>query len=212
MRSKRILLIGVVLLLRAGQGVAGGPSATTSTVPAHITLVGSRDGEPDASSAFTVVARDLFGDPKNGCSVVIDLSDCAELSLCADQLDAGATVNCAAKTTRKFTNVLGEVSFILLGSARGRGNAVTSPGLAKIYADGMLLRSVAVSAFDLDGSNGVGINDLSVWLSDFGAPGHPTFARSDFDGNGTLGINDLSVWLTAFGAQGSSQGCTTSCP
>lgn len=123
MGSMGTVVVGTaLLLLGAGQVLAGGPAASASIVPAHITLVGSRDGEPDATSSFTIVARDLFGAPKSGCSIVIDFSQCADVSLCADQLDAQATVNCGAKTLRKFTNIQGEVSFTVLGSSNGASN------------------------------------------------------------------------------------------
>jgi hypothetical protein len=67
-----------------------------------------------------------------------------------------------------------------------------------------------VSTFDLDGAGGVGANDLSIWLADFGS-GEP-HARSDYDGSGAVGAADLSEWLGVFAAGTSTQSCTTSCP
>ena len=148
----------------------------------------------------------------NGASVVVDLSGCTDLAICSDQLDAGALVNCAAKTTRKFTNLAGQVSFIVLGGSNGSGNATTLLVGAKIYANGTLIGSPTAACFDLDGSNGVGINDLSCWLTDFGTFGNPAFGRADFDCSGSVGINDLSVWLTEFGAGTSAASCAISCP
>ncbi len=213
MRSMPTLVVVAMLsVLSVRQSVAGPVVPGNSTVPTHITLVGSRSSIADAIGVYTVVARDLANNPHDNVSIVLDLSGCSDLTLCSDQLDARASVNCAAKTVRKFTDISGSVSFTVLGSSNGAGNATTLLNGAKIYGEGTLLGSPTVSALDLDGSHGVGINDLSVWLSDFGAPGSPPFGRSDFDGSGALDINDLSVWLTAYGAGGSTQGCATSCP
>lgn len=206
------LVVGVLMLLSAPRASASPASPANSTVPMHMTLVGSRAGTPDASGSFTVVVRDLANNPLNHQDVVIDLSGCTDLAICSDQLDPAATVNCAAKQVRKFTDVTGSVSFTLLGGSNGAGNATTLLGGAKVYANGVLLRLPTASALDLDGSQGVGIDDLSVWLSDFGAPGGPAYGRSDFDGDGTIDVNDLSLWVTAYGAGSSAQGCTTSCP
>jgi len=207
------LAIALAALCLARPGAAGtGLPQVNSTCPNSITLVGSRGSTPDAAGTFVVVVRDIVGNPLRGLAVVVDLSNCADLALCADQLDASALVNCAAKTVRKFTDASGSVSFTLLGRSNGSGNASTLLGGAEIYANGILIRRPTASCFDLDGVNGVGINDMSVWLSDFGAPGGPAFGRSDFDGDGRIDINDLSLWITAYGAGGSVQGCSTSCP
>jgi hypothetical protein len=69
-----------------------------------------------------------------------------------------------------------------------------------------------VSAYDLDGTGGVTINDLSVWITDFGTFGNPAFGRSDFDCSGGVGINDMSVWLSAFGAGAQIESCGAICP
>jgi len=166
---------------------------------------------PDAvSGQFTVVVRDLANNPINGSPVVIDLSNCTDLAICSDQLDANALVNCAAKTVRKFTNALGSVTFTVIGSSTGAGNAASLSNEGRVFASGRLIGSPSVASFDLDGSGGVGAGDLSVWLSDFGS-GQP-YERSDFDGSGSIGAADLSEWLAVFGAGGSTQSCGASCP
>jgi hypothetical protein len=182
------------------------------TVPTRITLVGSRAGVPDGTGAFTVVIRDLMNNPTPSAAVVVDLSNCADLTLCSDQLDASAAVSCAGKSMRKFTDASGSATFTVQGGSNGAGQASTLAHGATLYANGVILGSPTASALDLDGVNGVGIDDLSVWLSDFGAPGGPEFGRSDFDGDGKIDINDLSLWVSAYGAGGSVQGCAASCP
>src|SRR5262249_6474524 len=151
----------------------------------------------NAAGGFTVVIRDLANNPLNGASVVIDISGCTDLSICDDQLDAGALVNCGAKTTRKFTNGAGSVSFTVLGGSNGAGNATTLLGGGKIFCNGTIMNNPTVAAFDLDGSSGVGANDLSALLGDFGSGF--AFGRSDYDCSGNIGANDLSFWLTEFG-------------
>ena len=209
---RKAMLLTAAGCLIASAAMAGVPSPGNSTSPPCISLVGSLAGTPDLVGQFTVTVRDLANNPLNGASVVVDFSAASDIRICSNQLDAGALVNCAAKTTRKFTNLAGQVTFIVLGGSNGSGNATTLLGGARIYANGTLIASPTASVFDLDGSNGVGINDLSVWLTDFGTTGNPAFGRSDYDCSGTVGINDLSVWLTEFGLGSSAASCAVSCP
>ena len=199
-------------LLIASAAMAGVPSAANCTIPPAITMVGSLAGTPDPFGTFTVTVRDLTNQPQNGASVVVDFSGCTDIRICCDPLDAGCVVCCIDKTLKKLANLAGQVTFTVLGGSTGSGNAISLQGCPKIYANGVLIGSPTVSCFDLDGSNGVGINDLSVWLTDFGTSGNPAFGRSDFDGSGTVGINDLSVWLTMFGNGASAASCTVISP
>ena len=207
---RKATLLTAAGLFIASAAMAGVPSPTLSTTPTCISLVGSLSGAPDPAGQFTIVVRDLAGNPLNGASVVIDLSLCGDLAICNDQLDGAALVNCGAKTTRKFTNPLGSVTFIVLGGSNGGGNASSLLGAGRIYANGTLIQSPTVSAFDLDDAGGVGANDLSAWLGDFGS-GSP-FGRSDYDCSGNIGANDLSLWLGEFGAGTSASSCAVSCP
>jgi len=180
------------------------------TVPAAARAVDSQSGVPDyANGQFTIVIRDLANNVTNGASVVLDLSAVSDVVLCSDQLDPDMLINCSARTVRKFTNTLGQVTFTLLGSSTGMADS-PSPGQGKIFANGVLVGYFDVSTFDLDGTGGVGANDLSVWLADFGSGlPHP---RSDYDASGDVSANDLSQWLGVFGAGGSAQSCGAGCP
>ena len=192
--------------------MAGVPGAN-STTPPCISLVGTRAGAADqAAGAFQVIVKNLANNPIAGAHVVIDLSNCLDLHLCSDQLDPTMDIDCAAKRVGKLTDALGKVTFTLLGGSNGSGNATNLLGAGKIFEDGTLIGSPTVSAFDLDGANGVGINDASVWLTDFGTPGNPPFGRSDFDCNGSVGINDFSVWLSVYGTGAQVASCAASCP
>ena len=208
---KATLLSAAGMLLIASAAMAGVPSAANSTAPACISLVGSLAGVPDAAAGqFTVIVRDLANNPLSGASVVVDFSGCLDLAICSDQLDANALVNCGAKTTRKFTDALGNVTFTILGGSNGGGNATTLLNGGKIFANGTLIKQPTVAAFDLDGAGGVGANDLSAWLTDFGSGNN--YGRSDFDCSGNIGANDLSLWLTEFGAGTSASSCAVACP
>ena len=187
------------------------PFPINSIVPSCISLVGS-DGATAARAfgSFTVIIRDLANDPVPGAAVTIALSDCRDLHLCADQLDPDATVNCALGMVTKSTDALGTVHFTLLGGSNGAGHASTLLGGGRIYVDGVLIGTPTMSAFDLDGVIGVSINDLSVWLGDFGTS--QPYGRCDYDCSGAIGISDLSLWLNAFGSNSQIVSCTANCP
>ena len=213
----RTAVPGVVLALAltahpAGASTACVPSVDLSEAPSSITLVGSAANLPDPAGRFVVVVRDCAGNRANGASVVVDFSQCPDVILCLDQLDPtpGALVNCLAKTTRKFTDVTGTAVFTILGSGNGAGSATSIGGCARITANGQLLKTARAATLDLDGTGGAGINDLSVWLTDFGSG--VSYARDDFDHNGAVGINDLAVWLTDYASGASTQSCTSTCP
>ena len=207
---RKATLLTAAGLLAASAAMAGVPSAANSVVPACVSLVGSSAGVPDAVGTFSVTVRDLANNPLSGASVVVDISGCSELAICQDQLDANATVTCIGKTTRKFTDALGQVTFTVLGG--GNGNpAATLLGGGKIFANGTLIGSPTVAAYNLDGQLGVAGGDLAVFLGDF-ASGF-NYGRSDFDCSGGIGGGDLSFWLNTFSNGGSQIFCTTtSCP
>ena len=209
LRKAALLTAGSLVL--ASVAMAGVPSAANSTVPPCITLVGSLAGTPDDIGLFIVTVRDLAGSPQDGASVTVDFSGCPDIRICSDQLDLNVITNCAAKTVRCKTCAAGRARFGILGGSNGSGNATCLLGGAKIYANGVLIGSPTAAVFDLDGANGVGINDLSVWLGDFGTILNPAFGRSDFDCSGGVGINDLSVWLTQFGNGTSAASCAAGC-
>jgi len=206
---RKATLLATVGVLAASAAMAGVPSAANSDVPVGISLVGRSGLVPDPFGNFTVTVRDLANNLLVGASVVVDLSFATDVAICNDQLDANATVNCLAKTTRKFTDGLGQVSFIVVGGSNGAGNAVTLAGGARIYANGVLLGSPTAATYDQDSAGGMGANDLGSFLTDF-ASGQ-NFGRSDYDFSGVLGANDLAAFLTRFAAGQSLASCVQSC-
>jgi hypothetical protein len=179
--------------------------------PCCISLVGSNGGVPAQSvGQFHVDYRDLANHPVAGAAITIDLSDAFDLVLCADQLDPNVVVDCLHKRVTGITDANGGVLFTILGGSKGGGNASTLLGGGKIFANGTLIGSPTVSAYDLDGSGGVGANDLSAWLGDFGSG--QNFGRSDYDCTDTIGASDLSLWLGVFGSGTMTSSCGGSCP
>ena len=209
----RRMLLAVIALLAwpalAGAQICGGcVEGGNSSIPSCIRLVG-RDalGVPDPAGAFLVVVRDLANNPMPNVLVRVDLSPAPDMQLCPTQAP-GLVVSAApgAMYVEGRTDASGVFSASIVGGSNGAGGAVTLLNGGRIYADGVLLGSPTVSAFDLDGSGGVGINDLSVWLGDFGAI--MNYGRSDYDCSGALGVNDLSVWLMALGSGRSLASCS----
>jgi hypothetical protein len=198
-------------ILIAASASASPPSAANSSSPAAIRLVGANGTTPDATAGqFTIVVRGLSNNPVPSAQITIDFSQCPDIELCTDQLDATATVTCADKVVRKITNPSGVVQFVILGSSHGPADASMTLERVRVFANGVLIGEPAPSAFDLDGSGGVGANDLSAWLSDFGSGLNTT--RSDYDASGNVGAADLSEWLTVFAAGGSASSCGVACP
>ena len=205
-------------LMLASAALAATPSPANSSIPACFSLVGSNGAVPDPAGAFRVIVRDNFNNPMPGATVTIDLLGCTDLKICANQLDAAATVTCNLARTSKLTDLLGQATFIVLGGSNGynlttlQTNATTLLGGAKILANGALLGSATASCYDLDGAGGVSVNDQSVWLTDFGSPGGPPYGRSDFDCSGSIGVNDFSLLLTELGGGNSTVSCGATCP
>ena len=216
-RSSRFLALMLsAALLSSGTArstharAADDPSPVNATIPAIVLLVANDgSGVPDPIGTFSVIHRDLANNPIPNAVIRIDLSHAPELRLCSQQ-QAGLHVECAPGVSyvEGRTDEQGTLTASLMGY--GVGDAVTGLNGCRIYADGTLLGSPTVAAFDLSGADGVGANDFSVWFGDFGT-GNP-HGRSDYDNSGSIGANDLSIWFNVFGRGLSAVGCGTSCP
>ena len=208
---RKAMLLSVCGLLFAGAAMASVPSAANSTVPTGIKLVGTSGGVADPLGQFTVTVRDLAGSLIPNSAVVIDVSgNTPDIKIQSTQPFAGLTTDCTTKTVRALTNVGGVATFRIVGRSTPGAAATFLKG--KIFADGVLLTpsGITIAAYDLDGSGGVGANDLSVWVGDF--LGSIPAGRSDLDFSGGLGANDLSVWVGGFLGAGSTASATPVCP
>jgi len=187
------------------------PDPANCEVPDHIVLVAQgTDGTADPFGTFTILVRNLAGNPQQSSSVVLYFRDCPDVRICTNQ-DPGLDVYCEGRSVRGFTDANGRVTFRVVGGATNAGASpgAIAPGI-DVYADGVFLKTLSAAALDEDGAGGVDGADFSLFLADYFS-GQP-FARSDYDGDGTLGGNDLSIWLVAFFGGGSSRSGSPSCP
>jgi hypothetical protein len=117
--------------------------------------------------------------------------------------------NCALKTVTATTDGLGQVKFNVFGHATdiGMGAGMVNP-CATVTSLGQPLKTLRLSAFDLNASSGVNVADGSLvdaaraaWVNDpdCAAPGAPppncTYrARFDYNGDGLQNPADKSLW------------------
>jgi len=212
-------LVPALALLALASGAAAKsskiPSAATSTAPHCIPLVGSTNGVVDRSGEVVVVARDVANNPVAGAVVILDFSNCAGVALgdAASQTFPGMTVDCTRRRVSVVTDALGTARFRIVGGGAAGGES-TGPAArsATVIANNAYIAAPSVQLYDLDGANGVGGNDLSLWMADFFARGNPECSRSDYDCNGEVGGNDLALWLAVFSAGESASSLVTACP
>ncbi len=222
---RKATLFSVCGLLAAGVALADVPDPVNSSVvvtfesqPLNGVYLGGHDGAgtPDPSSEVLVTVKDLANNPIMGSIVVIDFSGCNDVHLCNTQVD-GSIADCATKTARMSTDVLGQAHFKLVGWGDHVASLNGSPlGAVNIYADGVNLyqpgsdnpNGFNAATFDLDGGSGVGGGDLSLWLDDFGLLLAQGPARADYNFTGDVGGADLSIWLDYFGKLASPYSCT----
>src|SRR5262245_17491549 len=145
------------------------PSAALSSVPSAVLLVGrDASGDLDPAGRFTVEVHNLVDQPMPGVVVVISFLDCGATRMAASGYPDGISANCApsARLVRMTTDANGRATFIVPGGGAGATQALNC---ARIFANGTLMGEVHVATADLDGSGGVGANDISLWLAAFGA-------------------------------------------
>ena len=196
-----LALLGVLALLVPRAALAGSPlnapAPATSTVPAFVRVVGYTVGIPDTvAGRFTVVIRDMMNMPIANSHVVLDVSACPDIRIASNQLNPNYIVDCAYQSAGGFTDATGTVVLTILGNSMASAT-YSGLGCARILADGVVMKSPTVAAFDLDGGGGVTTADLSAWLADLGT--HEYRARGDYDGNALLNPSDLSIFLFELG-------------
>lgn len=209
-----LLLLCIPVIAGAQPGI---PDPASSIIPQCIWLVGHDGVNADPVGRFQVTVIDNTGAPVVGSQVMVDFFPCPTIQPCNNQLDASKLVICPAKQVIDFvgTNAAGQVFFDIIGGSDGIGANPIGAGLPPcavirawdpIGGGWIALGNVRAAVFDLD-CFGVGANDLSVWLDDFGSGLY--FERSDYDCSGSIGANDLSIWLNVFGSGASALGCPT---
>lgn len=167
---RKATLLTACGLLLAGAAMASVPSAANSSFPCAITVVGDDGSTADPGHTVSITVRDLANNPIQNSSVVIDFTGCngaADPGPSSIQKGVnGEIVDCVSKTVRAVTNVSGVVNMDVQGLASFAAAGVTPNGAcAQIFADGVLLTTVQVAAFDLDGASGTTASDLSAFLT-----------------------------------------------
>ena len=189
----------------------GVPSPDRSIVPNHIVLVGlSGDMADTELGEFVVKVRDLADNPWPGANVVIDFISTADVRVAAVQPDPNLIVNCIAPYVQKIADAQGEARFTIVGAGAGVFNPGSTRSLVRIYAVGTHLATVPVHTHDLDGQEGLGAGDLSLFINEF-ITGNGSWA-ADYDGSQALSAGDLSLWLTAFGKGTQTSSPAAVCP
>jgi hypothetical protein len=210
------------LLLTAAIGAGpmrtqGLPAPGPVTYPCAITLVCTNGNSvPDPYGAFSIVVRDPANNPMAGSAVTLDFSTCPDVSFCSVQAAPGQFANCSGSTERvtAITDINGIARFNIVG---GVAHVVPAPGTAGccvLYVDGFLITdgttrpTIAVSAFDQSGGDGLTVGDLSLWLADYF--GGVYQQRDDYDRQtmciAAVGVPDLGRWLSTYFA-GYTVGC-----
>jgi len=126
-----------------------------------------------------------------------------------DQRQTGITSRCDTHGILATTDINGSVRMAAVGGGDPAGPHGAGV-CAAVFAGGSRMGDVRVAYLDLDGSSGMGANDVSIWLSDFGTG--EAIGRSDFNGDLALTADDLSVWFGIWGLGNQSQSPATYCP
>jgi len=211
---KAAVLAACGVIFGAAVAFAGVPSPGNSDTPLRINLVGHAiiSGQPDGAQLFstvTVTVRDLGNNPIANSSVVFDFSGNLSDTRIGDvQPLAGLTANCGTHGVSALTDVAGVATFTIEGGGIA-GAPAHAFGAGKIYADGVLLGSVNVGLYDLNGTTGVDGLDLSLFGADLYSAGAED--RTDYDNSTVVDGLDLSVFGAAlYGTSNAS--AATYCP
>jgi hypothetical protein len=216
---RKVTFLAVCGLLSASAAMAGVPSAGTSTVGTFIRLGGFNNSnvvEPQVEKTITV--RDAGSSPVQNSTVEIRFGVCTstgEFRICGDQPFPGLGVSCVDNTVIQVTDAAGDAVFRVVGHALNPGGGTAgfpAAGLAgtpcaEVRADGVVLGSLRVKAYDQNGSNGVNPVDLALWLNDrfsitCGAFCAEYRSRSDYNDDGNVNPVDLALFLSVrFSAQ-----------
>jgi hypothetical protein len=213
LRKAMLLACGGVLV--ASSAMAAVPSPADSDVPNGMNLVGTAGGVADVRGEFSITIRDLAHNPIAGSSVVISFDGCTpDIRLCASQVTAGVTPDCASGAVGEVSGVTdgtGVVTFRVQGGANNTasGTPAAAFNCGVVYADGVNMGPINVGAYDQNGAGGVTPPDVSVWLSD--SFDGDIEGRSDFNATNTVNPADLSVLLGVVLGGGSTSSCGAYC-
>jgi len=225
---RKATLLSVCGLLGASVAMAGVPSAGNSVIGTGINLVGTAGGVADVKGQKLIVVKDAGGTPVQNSTVTINFSasTASDIRLCSVQPFSGVGVSCSNKEVVALTDASGTATFRVVGFAVNAGGAVSpnppaagyGAGGATVKADGVLLGTLTVGAYDQNGTAGCSSVDLALVANDkfafaWSGGGLPSLrGRSDFDSNNQITSVDLALAATAKFALGSTASCASACP
>jgi hypothetical protein len=221
-RKATLLACGGILVASAAMAAVPSP-APDSVLPCGINLVGTTGlgGTADAKGQFTIQVNDLALNPIAGSSVVISFNTCTpDIRVCTTQSYpvSGIVSDCSGVvgSVSAVTDGNGEVILRVTGGSNNIAAGTPGAGFkcAVVFADGVALGTVNVGAYDETGGGGVGVPDVSSFLSDsFRFQSLAIYVgRSDFNCNNTITPTDLANLLTVSLPGTSSHSCGAALP
>ena len=173
------ILLAMPSLVRAGFPV---PDPNHSDVPACLLAC------PQGDAPYTVVIRDFAGGTIAGAFVALDFSNCPAFVHCHGT-DPGTHYDDANHRAGAVTNAIGIATLNLAMGGTCPG------GQVKVYADGVLMRTVAYVSPDLDGDQDVDGDDDALMQSKLGSA-DPV---ADLDCSGQVTAQDAQILTTHLG-------------
>jgi len=192
---KRALVLYSALTLACGaQSARACISDPTKSAYDRI-LVGSSSGS--ASDEFKVVAHDVGNVPLAGDTVPLTLlGSAAHADL---EQEPGTTVNCAAGTLSRVTDMNGEVVF------HARIAGYDDGSMVQVRANGVLFGSIPVRSTDLNGDGATDLRDVEAFRDRFV---HATAApETDFNHDGVTNGYDFEILRAEFVRRSGSTVC-----
>lgn len=211
---RKAMLFGCMGVMAASSAMASVPSPADSDVPCGLTLVGTTGGVADAKGQFSIVVRDLAHNPIAASSVVIDFNACTpDIRVCSVQPVSGVTADCsgAVGSIQVVTDATGTATLRIVGGANNASPGLAGAGFkcAHVFADGVRMPDMNVSAFDENGGGGVNPADISLWLLDSFSATYK--GRADYNCSNSTNPTDLSILLSASLGGGSFASCSAYC-
>jgi hypothetical protein len=213
---KAAALAACGVLFGAAVAFAGVPDPINSTVPSRINLVGVNSGtlaidQASLGALVSVTVRDLAANPIPNSSVVLDFTNALSDTRIGDtQPYASLATNCSTHGISAIADGSGVATFAVQGGGYAVAGAAHGAGACRVYADGVLIGTINVGTYDMNGSNGVDALDLSRLGNDVLGGTNPD--RGDFDNSGATDGLDISIWAAVFFSGRSDQSAATYCP
>ena len=187
---RKALLIAAGFAVVASVASAGVPDPRFSTIDPAAVGTNSGTATPQAAGTpgFDVIVRDVSNAPLAGVTVTLNYA-VSGMKVYQTQ-NAGATVNCPAKSISRVTNGAGQVTF---GPRTGKFNNANT---VEVSANGVVLGNVKGRSTDIDGLGGqTALGDFALFSSAFGTVNQET----DFDvSGGVTGLGDFGIFSTEF--------------